>query len=225
MLVALLFFVFFLLPYTLILFGIQWIQIFSHYKPFRWVNKLKPLFDAYTGPYKDKHRYWTGLLLLVRIGLFIVFSTNTSGDPAINLLAIIVVVMCLLAYLVVFGGIYKNWLLNILENSLLLNLAILSAAILYTTSADKSSHILSQVSVSHTLCTTMLVITHHGLMVVLKALKLDMKVNLKAFWRSNKTDKQLRDQTADELQQHDMILNGLPVTHSVIELKEPLLEY
>ena len=134
MLVALLCFTLFLLPYTLTIFGIQWLQKFSHYKPFLWVNKLNPLFDAYTGPYKDKHRYWTGLLLLVRIVLFIVFSTNTSGDPAINLLAIIVVVVCLFAYLAIFGGTYKNWLLNILEYSSLLNLTILSAAILYTTS-------------------------------------------------------------------------------------------
>ena len=68
----------------------------------------------------------------------------------------------------------------------------------------------------------MLVIAYHGLTVVLKALKLDMKV--KAIWRSNETDKQLHE-TADELQQHDMILNGPSVMHSVIELKEPLLEY
>ena len=39
-------------PYTLTIFGIQWLQIFFHYKPFfAWVNKLKPFFDAYTGPY------------------------------------------------------------------------------------------------------------------------------------------------------------------------------
>lgn len=75
----------------------------------------------YTGPYKDKHRYWTGLLLVVRIGPFIVFSTNTSGDPAINLLAIIIAIICLFVYLAMFGGVYKIWLLNLLEYSLLLN--------------------------------------------------------------------------------------------------------
>ena len=215
MLVALILFALFLLPYTLTIFGIQWLQIFSHYKPFLWVNKFKPLFDAHTGPYKDKHRYWTGLLLLVRIGLFIVFSTNTSGDPAINLLAIIIVVMCLFAYLAIFGGIYKNWVLNILEYSSLLNLAILSAAILYTTSVtDNPNHILSQVSVSITLCTTMLVTAYHGFIEILKAFKLDKKM-----WRSDKTDQQLSE-TANE---HNAILNP-PVTHSVIELKEPLLE-
>ena len=74
MLVALLLFVVFFIPYTLILFAIQWLQPFSHYKVFGWINQFKPLFDAYTGPYKDKHRYWTGLFLLVRIALFTVIS-------------------------------------------------------------------------------------------------------------------------------------------------------
>ena len=52
---ALLFFVLFLIPYTFMLVGVQVLQRFSHHKPFFWVNKFKPLLDAYTGPYKDKH--------------------------------------------------------------------------------------------------------------------------------------------------------------------------
>ena len=103
MFTALLLFVVFFIPYTLILFAIQWLQPFSHYKIFGWINQFKPLFDAYTGPYKDKHHYWTGFLLLVRIALFTVFSTNTSGDPAINLLAITVTIVCLFAYLALFA--------------------------------------------------------------------------------------------------------------------------
>ena len=222
MLVALLVFMVFFIPYTLIIFGIQWLQIFSHYKLFRWVNKLKPLFDAYTGPYKDKHRYWTGLLLLVRIGLFIVFSTNTSGDPAINLLAIIVVIICLFAYLAIFGGIYKNRLLNLLEYSSLLNLVILSVTMLYTTSVDKPNHVLSKVSISIALCTTLLVVAYHSSVVILKALKIDAKV--KAIWRSNNKGEKQPTENDDEMQQYDAKLNP-QVTHSVIELKEPLLEY
>ena len=57
-----------------------WHPMASDVLPFHLVNKLKPLFDAYTGPYKDKHHYWTDLLL-IHIGLFIMFSTNMSGDP------------------------------------------------------------------------------------------------------------------------------------------------
>ena len=217
MLVALLSFALFLLPYTLTIFGIQWLQKFSHYKLFLWVNKLKPLFDAYTGPYKDRHRYWIGLLLLVRIVLFTVFSTNFSGDPAINLLAIIIVIICLFVYLAFFGGIYKIWLLNLLEYSSLLNLVILSVSMLYMISSKETTHTLSQVSVSITLCTTVLIIAHHGLAVVLKVMKIDPKI--REFWRRNKKQPEITNQ----VQQCNAIVNP-PVTYSVIELTEPLLE-
>ena len=150
------------------------------------------------------------------------FSTNTSGDPAINLLAIIIGIICLFVYLAIFGGIYKIWLLNILEYSFLLNLGILSVAMLYTTSADKPSHILSQVSVSITLCTAVLIVAYHSLVVILKAVKIDLKVT--AIWRSNKTNNQLPETADEEIQQHAAMLNP-SVTCSTIELKEPLLEY
>ena len=211
-------FLIFFIPYTLILFGIQWLQIFSHYKPFRWVNKLKPLFDAYTGPYKDNHRYWTGLLLLVHIGLFIVFSTNTSGDPAVNLLAIIIVIICLFVYLAMFGGVYQVWPLNLSEYFSLFNLVILSVAILYTTSANKSNHSLSQVSVSIALCTTILIIAYHGFVVVLKSLKID-PIKVTTILRRNKQI----SENINEMQQCDVVMNP-PVTYSVIKLTELLLE-
>ena len=54
------------------------------------LDKLKPLLDAYQGPHKEKFRYWTGLMLLLRIVLSIVFASNTLGDPRVNLLAITV---------------------------------------------------------------------------------------------------------------------------------------
>ena len=50
-------------PYTVTLTAAPWIQR----SRFKWVsslyNKFKPLFDAYMGPYKDRYRYWTGMLL------------------------------------------------------------------------------------------------------------------------------------------------------------------
>ena len=32
---------------------------------FRYINKFKPLLDAYHGPYKDRFYYWTGLQLVI----------------------------------------------------------------------------------------------------------------------------------------------------------------
>ena len=118
-------------PFTLVIFGVQWLQPYSSYKLLSWINKLKPIFDAYTGPYKDKHRYWTGLLLLVRILLFLLFSVNDILGFSTNLFSIIVTVACIFAYLSSVGGVYKSLPLNVLEHFFLLNLLILSAGILY----------------------------------------------------------------------------------------------
>ena len=119
------------IPYTVSLLCIQWLQKISHYKLLFWVVKLQPLFDAYTGPYKIKHRYWTGILLLVRVFLYLIFSINTFGDPAINLLSTVVVVTCLLAYTSLVGGVYKVLWIHFLETAFLLNSVILPAATLY----------------------------------------------------------------------------------------------
>ena len=71
---VLVFFVLFL-PYTLLLLFGQWLQAISHLRLFSWVNsaRLKPFMDSYHAPYKAKHRYWPGLLLVLRFALLLVF--------------------------------------------------------------------------------------------------------------------------------------------------------
>ena len=160
---ALLFFVLFLIPYTLnfILAGVQLLQKYSHHKPFFWVNKFKPLLDAYTGPYKDKHWYWIGFLLFVHISLFLLIYTDTSGNSALQLLGIILVVIFLFAYLAFVGGVYKTWPLNLLEYSFLINLAALSAGMLYCWTTGSNTHAITQASVSIIFISTVLIILYH----------------------------------------------------------------
>ena len=50
---ALLLLLFISLPYTTTLISIQQLQLRSKYRILSWIHKLKPLFDAYTGPYPD----------------------------------------------------------------------------------------------------------------------------------------------------------------------------
>ena len=51
---------------------------------FRFINKFKPLLDAYQGPYKDKFYYWTGLQLLMRAVLFGISSLDRNINIAIS---------------------------------------------------------------------------------------------------------------------------------------------
>ena len=61
-------------PYTLaLLFDAVIEKYLTRIRCFRrqWI-KFKPFVDAYHGPYKDNCRFWTGLLLLVRMSLTLV---------------------------------------------------------------------------------------------------------------------------------------------------------
>ena len=132
-LVAMLVFFFLFLPYTLLLLFGQWLQAISHLRLFSWVNstRLKPFIDSYHAPYKPKHRYWPGLLLVLRFVLLLVFGLNLQQDPNINLLAILLGAGALQLWAWVSGGVYKNWCLDALEGSFALNLTMLAAATYY----------------------------------------------------------------------------------------------
>ena len=134
-------------PYTAILTFIQCLQKKSHHKGLSWVWKMKPLFDAYTGPYKNKHRYWTGLLLLLRVILLLIYSLNIAGDPAINLLATAILMLVVTAYLVIAGNVYKSLLHSILECFFLVNLTVLSVSSLFVLLTNGSQELVTDVSV------------------------------------------------------------------------------
>ena len=132
--VALLCLVFLFFPFMMLLIFSQWLQAKSKFKLISWINtpKVKPFLDAYHAPYTDKHRYWTGLMLLLRLVLFLIFAVNALGEPSVNLLAIASSTAAVLTLYIISGTrIYKTWSLGLLEASFILNLAILAVATLY----------------------------------------------------------------------------------------------
>ena len=112
------------LPYTLALLFIQCLRRWSNMKLLFWVNKLKPFFDAYTGPYKDKYHFWTGFLLVVRIVLFLTIAVDNHSGELWNTTLIIGVTSVL--FVISRPGIYKNWALNAIEVLVYANLTILA---------------------------------------------------------------------------------------------------
>ncbi len=105
----------FLLPYTVTILLVPWLRKCGNIS---WINKLKPSFDAHYGPLKDKHQYWIGLTLLVRVILAITNVTIQAIDPTINLL-VTIALSSLLLYVVGFS--HKKWYLSILEASFVAN--------------------------------------------------------------------------------------------------------
>ena len=67
-------------PYTILLFLWQWIVRAPRWKVFRWTRntKLNAFIAVYHVPYNGQYRYWTGLLLLVRVILYITASVTVS---------------------------------------------------------------------------------------------------------------------------------------------------
>ena len=115
--------------YTLSLLFIQCLQRRSNWCILRWVNKLRPFFDANTGPCRDHYRFWPGFLLFSRFGLFCVYTPDSVNEyQKLYILLGFCVFMFFLAC-VSPHGVYKKWPLNILEFSFFLNLGILSALV------------------------------------------------------------------------------------------------
>ena len=124
-------FLFKFLPYTFLLFFGQWIQ---QLKICRWMNgtRFRAFLDAYWAPYTPKHRYWTGLLLLLRCILFLVNALcNARNDSSFNLIIIGCVCLGLAVVSWMNCRIYKKWYLQVLEASFILNLGVLSVASVY----------------------------------------------------------------------------------------------
>ena len=149
------------IPYTLSLLSIQLLQKISHYRIMFWVNSLMPLFDAYTGPYKPKHRYWTGLLLVIRIILMLTFSLNYSNNPAVNLLAIAVVDFGLTTYCL-YVGVYKSTFVNALEVTSLLNLGLLTAITFYQLPGKRNIDLFTNLSTSIAFILFIILILYHA---------------------------------------------------------------
>ena len=220
---ALLLLVFISLPYTVALLFIQCLQYRSRYRILTWVRRLKPLFDAYTGPYKDKHRYWPGLLLVIRVVLFLVFSVNVFGDPAISLLTIIVTTFCIYFSTITFGGIYKNIVLNFMEYSFFLNLGILSSATLFTTQTDRDQTAVVYTSVAIAFATFMIIIFHH---ILVRVTKEQQRQRFREWAISKlKTIKSAVKRKNNHNNQNNHNNSRQPANHNPwIELREPLLE-
>ena len=159
-LVALIFLVLLLFPYTLLLLLGQWLGTKTKCRPLSCWNKyprlklrLKTILDPYHAPYKSECHYWTGLFLLLRCFLFLVSAFNVSGDKnSANLLAILVIVIVSFAVFGLSGRVYRSWCLNALELSFLLNLGVFTAGTYHVslTAGDQAAITYTSVGVAFT---------------------------------------------------------------------------
>ena len=122
------------LPYTLILFLWQWLVRAHQWRIFKWTTntKLNTFVSTYHAPYENKYRFWTGLLLIVRIVLYVAASATTSSNPQLSVLLTIIIMGSLLILKGSIGlRLYKKVLIDILEIMLYFNIFSLASITLY----------------------------------------------------------------------------------------------
>ena len=218
----------FVLPYILLLLFGHWLQGCSNWWILSWLNKIKPFMDAYHAPYRKHTRYWTGLLLITRLGLFLSFANNSES---VNTAAVASVTVALLA---IRFRVYEHFYNDVIESSFILNLGIFSVATLMFSLNEKSEDaaknqlILSRISVSIAFTTFLGILLFH-ISLVLKSSNIWKNYMLPFIQKSLLLSKILRitpakDQTREE-DKNAAELQALPTSTEIdVDLREPLLE-
>ena len=122
--VAIVFTLGFIFPVTLLVLLSPCLQSCSHRKAFKWVNRIKPFLDANQGPYNNHFRWWSGLLLILRIVLYSIFASNYDNDPSmsffwINITVFPISIFCLIK------PVHRDKVAKYFESLSLLNIVIL----------------------------------------------------------------------------------------------------
>ena len=151
------------LIYTLLLFLWQWF-LCCPMKRVKWIRnqKLSSFMEMYLIPYTPKHRYWTGLLLLIRVSIYLVSAFNPSSDPRITLSSTIFIMSFLFLYIAMFGvRMYKCWFTNAMETFTYFNLVALSIFTWYTTDAGGNQAAVTNISVGITFIQLLAILLYH----------------------------------------------------------------
>ena len=153
--------------YTTLLFSWQWLLHFNKgSKVLKWTRnpKVSGFIEIYHAPYTPRNRYWTGLLLFVRVILYIASAANVSGDPKINLLTIgsVITGVLLISKLVGIGDcVYKKWSIEILEVASYVNLLLLSLATFFSLGNIRARKAVTNTSVSIMFLLLLCVLFYH----------------------------------------------------------------
>ena len=208
-----------IIPFTFVIISIQWLNRGTHYRVLCWVTKLKPFFDAFTGPLKNNHRYWVGVLLLARCVLLLIFFVDASNG---NNTALVSVTFAALITLTVAGSKYRNKSLVLLEQSYILNLGLLVSGTQYT-SFNQEALFISSVGIAF--LQFVATVIFHAFMQLRKPLT-EIKSRVKRMRMVLKEDS---ESTCDSLEEQEIAPLvqevHLPQGYSNSHFRESLLSY
>ena len=183
---------------------------------FNFINKFKPLLDAYQGPYKIKFYYWTGLQLLIRA----LFFGTSSLDRNLNL-TIGITLFSLIEGIQGPVKPFKSQFKNFQEQLFLMNITILYAFLLYNQKAINTMavNIMILMAAIH----FALIVAYHIITYVCSAvIKNKIKSSIDAIIKQiNKL--QRKSEIANQFELQDNIRCNIPEAVNYHEFREPLL--
>ena len=226
----------FMLYFMSSLLFIQCLQKRSEIPCLHWVERLRPFYEAYTGPCRNYYRFWPGFLLLVRTGLFIMNSfvpshIGTFFQIKMLITAVSFVLIVSLAWISP-QGVYKRWPINILEFSFYLNLCITSGFLALNYNKQKNvSVVYTSVSIAAITFFGILVYHCYSQVKSTKAWKmLSTWILVRArfvCYRTKQPDHHSDDFEDDESHERDQLLpQALPsvIRFDHLRIREPLVE-
>ena len=150
--------------YTALL--LVWQLLLKHQdkKAFMWTKhqKLCYFIEPYHAPYTFEQRYWTGLLLLARVLVYVVSAINVSGDPRVALVSTVIIISSLpVMKAIMERKIYKTWLIGFMETTMHINIIIFTAFTWYTFDAKKNQAVVAYISVMFTFILLFTVLVYH----------------------------------------------------------------
>ena len=123
------------LPYTLLLLLGQWLRRFDNRLLTRMLMKIKPFLDAHYGPLKDKHYYWFGALLFIRIVILLISAVLPANNFSVFTLSISVSAGALVVFTSIGPAVYRSKVTSVFETAIFTNLLLLGLAKFYINAA------------------------------------------------------------------------------------------
>ena len=181
---------------------------------FRFINKFKPLLDAYQGPYKIKFYYWTGLQLLIRVVFFGLSSLDRNLNITISI-ALFSLIEGIQGALKPFKGAIKNFQ----EQLFLINLTVLYAFLLYNQETNKMAvNIMIAIAAVHFI----IIIVYHIVTYMCSAvIKSKVKSSINVIIQ--KMNVLQRRSFINQFELEDNIRSNIPEVVNYHEFREPLL--
>ena len=124
------------LPYTTLFLCGQWVCTINLSFITQMSMKLKPFLDAHYAPMTDKHRYWFGILLGVRIVILLISVAVPASNFSISAFSVCIAAGALVSYMAIGPPLYRNKHVAVFEITLFINLALLGLTKFYVVSTD-----------------------------------------------------------------------------------------